>query len=276
MGVEPQRVRAEMESDMDETQRQTVRARWHAARAAPAQYSLHARGHAGTPARQWSAAGGCHAVTDVRCAAAACVRALLARLSFCALSPQAIKYLRFAAIQRNVQIKDLETEINDFKESRIPDDDTYSSDDVRELIDSLQTSIRADTYRNLQRVAHSTVVLLRQCLQQAAQHGVTISVDTGLLQDEKFLLEAKRIEEESERTPEPTKQLAPTASGPSSCPPPSRAARAGACTHGMAQGGALGATAHCRMLGAALTRVGSPRRGRQVDEAARAGECKDG
>eukprot|EP00802_Teleaulax_amphioxeia_P004203 Tamp_04207.p2 GENE.Tamp_04207~~Tamp_04207.p2 ORF type:complete len:368 (-),score=131.92 Tamp_04207:2278-3360(-) len=125
----------------------------------------------------------------------------------------AIKYLRFAAIQRNVQIKDLETEINDFKESRIPDDDTYSSDDVRELIDSLQTSIRADTYRNLQRVAHSTVVLLRQCLQQAAQHGVTISVDTGLLQDEKFLLEAKRIEEESERTPEPTKQLAPTASG---------------------------------------------------------------
>ena len=169
-----------------------------------------------------------------------------------------MKYLRFATIQRNVQIKDLETEINDFKESRIPDDDTYSSEDVRELIGSLQTSIRADTYRNLQRVAHSTVVLLRQCLEQAAQHGVTISVDTGLLQDEKFLLEAKRIEEESERTQEATKQLAPTASGSSSFPPPSRVR-------------ALPPPA-----GVALTRVGSPHRGRQVDEAAGAGKRKDG
>jgi len=57
----------------------------------------------------------------------------------------------------NAQIKDLETEICDFKESRIPDDDTFSSEDVRELIDSLQTSIRADAYRNLQRVAHRCV-----------------------------------------------------------------------------------------------------------------------
>ena len=126
---------------------------------------------------------------------------------------QAIKYLRFATIQRNLQIKDLETEINDFKESRVHDDDTYSSEDVRELITSLQKTLRADTYRDLQRVAHSTVVLLRQCLEQAAQHGVAITIDTGLLQDEKFLLEAKRIDEESERTPEATKALAPTASG---------------------------------------------------------------
>jgi hypothetical protein len=129
------------------------------------------------------------------------------------IAPQAIKYLRFATIQRNVQIKDLEIEINDFKESRIHDDDTYSSEDVRELITSLQKTIRADTYRDLQRVAHSTVVLLRQCLEQAAQHGVAITIDTGLLQDERFLLEAKRIDEESERTPEATKALAPTASG---------------------------------------------------------------
>jgi len=143
----------------------------------------------------------------------------------------------------NAQIKDLETEICDFKESRIPDDDTFSSEDVRELIDSLQTSIRADAYRNLQRVAHrcvhrtpacarfklfiacilhifsrgwcqlmqqprSTVVLLRQCMLQSAQLGSEVTLDTGMLEDERFLLEAKRIEEESERTPE-TKELAP-------------------------------------------------------------------
>ena len=39
-----------------------------------------------------------------------------------------MKYLRFASIQRNVQVKDLMSDIDDFKDSRIPDDDTFSSD----------------------------------------------------------------------------------------------------------------------------------------------------
>ena len=39
-----------------------------------------------------------------------------------------MKYLRFASIQRNVQVKDLMSEIDDFKVSRIPDDDTFSSE----------------------------------------------------------------------------------------------------------------------------------------------------
>jgi len=54
----------------------------------------------------------------------------------------------------------------------------------------------------------STVVLLRQCMLQSAQLGSAVTLDTGMLEDERFLLEAKRIEEESERTPE-TKELAP-------------------------------------------------------------------
>ena len=98
---------------------------------------------------------------------------------------QAMKYLRFAGVQRNINLKDLDTEISDFKESRIVDDDHFSSEDVRELLDSLVTTIRADVYRDLQRMAHSTVVLLRQCMQQSAEHGISLTVDTGLLEDEK-------------------------------------------------------------------------------------------
>ncbi len=126
---------------------------------------------------------------------------------------QAMKYLRFAGVQRNVNLKDLDSEISDFKESRIPEDDHFSSDDVRELLDSLLTSIRAEVFRDLQRMAHSTVVLLRQCMQQSAEHGISLSIDTGLLEDEKFLLEAKRMEEETERTPEALKDLAPAGMG---------------------------------------------------------------
>lgn len=126
---------------------------------------------------------------------------------------QAMKYLRFACVQRNINLKDLDTEISDFKESRIVDDDHFSSEDVRELLDSLVTTIRADVYRDLQRMAHSTVVLLRQCMQQSAEHGISLTVDTGLLEDEKFLMEAKRMEEETERTPEALKELAPAGMG---------------------------------------------------------------
>ncbi len=39
-----------------------------------------------------------------------------------------MKYLRFASIQRNVQVKDLMSDIDDFKDSRIQDDDTFSSE----------------------------------------------------------------------------------------------------------------------------------------------------
>ena len=131
---------------------------------------------------------------------------------------QAMKYLRFAGVQRNVNLKDLDAEISDFKESRIQEDDHFSSDDVRELMDSLVTSIRAEVFRDLQRMAHSTVVLLRQCMQQAAEHGISLSIDTGLLEDEKFLLEAKRMEEETERTPEALKDLAPAGMGSVSKP----------------------------------------------------------
>ena len=125
---------------------------------------------------------------------------------------QAIKYLRFAAIHRNVNIKDLDAEIRDFVDSRVPEDDTFSSEDVRELFESLKTTVRADAYKDLQRMAHSTVVLLRQCWEQAARAGIMLEINTGLLEDEKFLLEAKRIDEESERAAEPAKALAPAGS----------------------------------------------------------------
>ena len=114
-----------------------------------------------------------------------------------------MEYLRFAAIHRNVQIKDLEGQIEGFADARIADEDTFSLDEVRELVASLKETVRADVYHDLQRMAHSTVVLLRQCMQQAEQNGIQLTLNTGLLEDEKFLLEAQRLEEESERAQGP-------------------------------------------------------------------------
>ena len=156
------------------------------------------------------------AATRCMRAAVLCVAGRRTRCRGCAQADQlgvpaaqAIKYLRFAAIHRNVNIKDLDAEIRDFVDSRVPEDDTFSSEDVRELFESLKTTVRADAYKDLQRMAHSTVVLLRQCWEQAARAGIMLEINTGLLEDEKFLLEAKRIDEESERAAEPAKALAP-------------------------------------------------------------------
>jgi hypothetical protein len=43
---------------------------------------------------------------------------------------------------------------------RIEVDETYSSDDVTEMVDNLGEIIAADTVRDLQRAAHTTVVFL--------------------------------------------------------------------------------------------------------------------
>ena len=88
------------------------------------------------------------AMTRCMRAAVLCVAGRRTRCRGCAQADQlgvpaaqAIKYLRFAAIHRNVNIKDLDAEIRDFVDSRVPEDDTFSSEDVRELFESLKTTV---------------------------------------------------------------------------------------------------------------------------------------
>jgi len=67
------------------------------------------------------------------------------------------------------------------------------------MLDSLSETLRADLSRNLQRVSHSNVVLLRQLFAQAEDTDNNLTVDTSYLEDEMLLSLVAKMEEESEK-----------------------------------------------------------------------------
>lgn len=111
----------------------------------------------------------------------------------------AMKYIRFSMLQRNEQLKELVAAVGDYKETRLIADETYSTDDVTGMLDSLTETLRADLSRNLQRVSHSNVVLLRQLFAQAEDTENTLTVDTSYLEDEMLLSLVAKMEEESQK-----------------------------------------------------------------------------
>jgi len=111
----------------------------------------------------------------------------------------AMKYLRFSLLQRKEQLKELVMAVSDYKETRLMGDDTFSSEEVGDMLDSLSETLKADLTRNLQRVSHSNVVLLRQLFAQAEDKNANLSVDTSYLEDELLLSLVAKMEEESEK-----------------------------------------------------------------------------
>mmetsp|Transcript_4661 Transcript_4661/g.11764 ORF Transcript_4661/g.11764 Transcript_4661/m.11764 type:complete len:324 (+) Transcript_4661:29-1000(+) len=109
------------------------------------------------------------------------------------------RYIRFTVLQRNQELKDLQMTLADYKDSRLGGDDTFSADEVRDMLDSLGEILRADVYRGLQRVSHSNVVLLQQVIGQAEDGRLGIAIDTSLLEDEALLEEAAALEKDSEK-----------------------------------------------------------------------------
>ena len=66
---------------------------------------------------------------------------------------------------------------------RLATDDTYTIDEVSEMLDSLESVVRAEIESELIYTAHTNVLLINQILQQAETQQASVGVDVFKLED---------------------------------------------------------------------------------------------
>jgi len=99
-----------------------------------------------------------------------------------------VEYIRFLRRKRDGCVAEVAAEFKELKESRLFEDD-YTREDVEALIDGLLAVVRNTMKRDMQSSMHSSVLLLKQALEQAEKAGATIETDFASTED-RVLLDA--------------------------------------------------------------------------------------
>jgi len=120
------------------------------------------------------------------------------------------KYLKFARYNRNQQLRSVDGCFSDLKESRL-NEDTFTLDEVEEIIDNLQTVVRSSVDAELINDAHSNVLLLVQLFSQAEKWHLKLQADISELENQKLLKEIAEFEE-NEANPNKSRNSLPQTS----------------------------------------------------------------
>lgn len=103
------------------------------------------------------------------------------------------KYLKFARYNRKQQLRSVEGCFKDLKDSRL-NEDTYTLDEVEEIITDLQTVVRSSVESELLNDAHTNVLLLVQLFSQAEKWHLKLQADISELENQKLLKEVADFE----------------------------------------------------------------------------------
>ena len=93
-----------------------------------------------------------------------------------------VEYIRFLRRKRDGCVAEVAAEFKELKESRLFEDD-YTKEDVESLIDGLLAVVRNTMKRDMQTSMHSSVLLLKQALEQAEKAGISIDSDFASTED---------------------------------------------------------------------------------------------
>ncbi|ESN96260.1 hypothetical protein HELRODRAFT_68387, partial [Helobdella robusta] len=123
-----------------------------------------------------------------------------------------INYLRFSKYQKGLRLKSVDASFSDMESSRLQED-TYTIDEVKEIIECLNTLVRADVETELIHTSHTVVLMLVQLFQQAEKWHLKLQPDISELENRQYLLEKiKQFEEKTSRgdgEPKPAARLEP-------------------------------------------------------------------
>lgn len=106
-----------------------------------------------------------------------------------------VRYLKFAKSQRLHRLKVIDKSFDDVKHSRLLEE-TYTSDEVKQILDDLCTVVRAEVESELINSAHANVVLLRQLCQQAERWHLQLQADISELEDGSLIEKVDDMEAE--------------------------------------------------------------------------------
>ncbi|ROT78328.1 hypothetical protein C7M84_002959 [Penaeus vannamei] len=122
-------------------------------------------------------------------------------------------YLRFTKYQRAQRLRSVDACFQDVKDTRLLEE-TYTSDEVVELLDSLAEVVRAEVEGELIHATHTNSVLLSNVFAQAQKWHLELTVDTSNLENQELLEDVRKFEEAelkgaSGSTRSPARTLAP-------------------------------------------------------------------
>lgn len=107
---------------------------------------------------------------------------------------QVINYIRFARYQRGQRLRAVDICFEDLKDSRLTDE-TFTIDEVTEMLDGLLTVVRSEVESELINTAHTNVLMMRQMFQQAEKWHLKLQADISELENRQLLEQIKEFEE---------------------------------------------------------------------------------
>lgn len=107
---------------------------------------------------------------------------------------QVINYIRFARYQRAQRLRAVDVCFEDLKDSRL-NDETFTIDEVTEMLDGLLTVVRSEVESELINTAHTNVLMMRQMFQQAEKWHLKLQADISELENRELLEQIKEFEE---------------------------------------------------------------------------------
>uniref|UniRef100_A0A3Q0QTD0 Leucine zipper transcription factor-like protein 1 n=1 Tax=Amphilophus citrinellus TaxID=61819 RepID=A0A3Q0QTD0_AMPCI len=93
-----------------------------------------------------------------------------------------INYMRFARSKRVLRLKTIDSCFEELKDSLV--EETFTVDEVREMLDGLQVVVRGEVEIELINTAHTNVLLLRQLFSQAEKFYLRLQSDISELENE--------------------------------------------------------------------------------------------
>ncbi|XP_067108052.1 leucine zipper transcription factor-like protein 1 [Osmerus mordax] len=106
---------------------------------------------------------------------------------------ETINYMRFARSKRVLRLKTIDTCFEDLKDSRLVEE-TFTVDEVRDMLDGLQAVVRGEVETELIDTAHTNVLLLRQLFSQAEKFYLRLQADISELENRELLEQVAEFE----------------------------------------------------------------------------------
>ncbi|XP_005095767.1 leucine zipper transcription factor-like protein 1 [Aplysia californica] len=107
---------------------------------------------------------------------------------------QIVNYIRFARYQRGQRLRAVDVCFEELKDSRLTDD-TFTVDEVVDMLDGLLAVVRSEVESELIHTAHTNVLMTRQMCMQAEKWHLKLSADISELENRELLEQIKEFEE---------------------------------------------------------------------------------
>lgn len=107
-------------------------------------------------------------------------------------------FLRFAKFKREQHLKEVTLAFQDVVDFKL-EEEIYNKEDVKQLLGDVKEEVSELLAKEVTNFSHTAALMLRECLEQAAAHNVSLRADTNRLEDEAFLREIATAEVEASK-----------------------------------------------------------------------------